>query len=277
MPMLHHTAAGPPEAPPVVLLHGFLGAASDWAGTVEHLAGAFRCVAVEMPGHGSSVELPEEAYTFEGALEAFAATLDGLGIERARIVGYSMGGRMALAFALRHPERVARLVLASASPGLRTPAERAARRAADEALAQEIERDFGAFLRRWYHQPVFASLARRPELREAMEAARRENRPGEIARALRGLGTGSQPALWDDLARLAMPTYALAGSLDPKFAELADAMAALGPPVMPLVLPGAGHTVHAEQPRLFAALVRAFFADALLEARDRDYVMDVVT
>lgn len=272
MPMLHHTVTGPPDAPPIVLLHGFLGAAADWAEVAETLADAFRCVAVDLPGHGGSVDLPSEAYTFDGALAALAATLDDLGIERARMVGYSMGGRLALGFALAYPERVPRLVLESASPGLRTPAERAGRRAEDEARAREIERDFDGFLRQWYHQPVFASLAARPKLRGAMEAARRENRPDEIARALRGLGTGRQPALWDDLERLAMPTYALAGDLDPKYAQLADEMAAFGPPVMPLVIAGAGHTVHAEQPRLFARVLRAFFADALLMPQTLDLV-----
>ena len=200
------------------------------------------------------------AYTIEGTTAALLATMDALGIARPHVVGYSMGGRVALYLALRHPERCARLVLESASPGLRTEAERAERRALDAERAAEVERDFDGFLDRWYRMPLFASLKGRPQLRAAMLAKRRQNRPAELARSLRGLSTGRQPSLWDELAGLAVPALAVAGSRDRKFTDLAFEMAVVGPPLMPLVV-RTGHTVHAEQPELFAALVRDFFRD----------------
>lgn len=260
------TITGPPDAPPVLFLHGFMGAASDWDAAAAALADTFRCVAVDLPGHGAAVGLPEEAYTFGGTLDALAATLDDLGIARCRVVGYSMGARLALAFALRFPERVARLVLESGSPGLRTEEARADRRATDEQRARQIEADVERFVGEWYRMELFASLKYHPEVRAALVAKRRRNIPAEVARSLRGAGTGQQPSLWTDLERLAVPTLALAGGRDRKYADLAFAMAVAGPPVMPAVVP-AGHIVHAERPDLFIALVRDFLRDPVSDVQ----------
>ncbi len=260
--MLPHTVTGPDDAPAVLLLHGFMGDASDWDAVAEALAPAFRCVAVDLPGHGEAVGLPDEAYTVEGTTAALVETLDALGVPCCFVVGYSMGGRLALHFALRHPERCARLVLESASPGLRTEAEQTARRAVDEQRAVAVEQDLDGFLVQWYRMALFASLKDHPELRAQMMTKRRRNRPDEIARSLRGFGTGRQPSLWDELAGLSVPTLAVAGGRDRKFTDLAFEMAVAGPPVMPLIV-RTGHTVHAEQPALFADLVRDFFCNPI--------------
>ena len=264
--MLSATISGPPDAPAVLLLHGFLGAASDWDEVAAALADGFRCIAVDLPGHGESVGLGDEAYTFEGTLAALADTLDGLGVARCRVVGYSMGARLALGLALRMPERVARLVLESGSPGLKTDEERAARRILDEERARRIEADFERFVGEWYRMDLFTSLKHHPALRAALVAKRRRNLPAEVARSLRGAGTGRQPSLWADIERLAVPTLAVAGGRDRKYADLAFAMAVAGPPVMPVVVP-AGHIVHAERPDLFTALVRDFFREPVSDAQ----------
>jgi len=259
---LPHTITGPADAPVVLLLHGFMGAHDDWSPIVEEVADDFRCLAVDLPGHGDAVDLPDEAYTVEGTLATLTATLDMLGVQRCYVGGYSMGGRLALLFALRHPERCIRLVLESASPGLRTEAERAERRRLDAERAAEIEKDFEGFLQRWYRMELFASLKDHPELRAAMVARRRRNIPAELARSLRGFGTGEQPSLWGSLETLAVPTLAVAGSRDRKYADLAFEMAVVGPPLMPKIV-RSGHTVHAEQPVLFADIVRDFFRDPI--------------
>jgi 2-succinyl-6-hydroxy-2,4-cyclohexadiene-1-carboxylate synthase len=261
--LLHHTETGPPDAPPLVLLHGFLGRAQDWRGVAEGLGGRFRCVALDLPGHGRSAGLPAEAYTWGGTLDAVAATLDALGLDRFRLVGYSMGGRLALGFALRHPRRAVRLVVVGASPGLRTEAARAERAALDEQRARALEAGLGAFLQVWYRMPLFAALEARPALREALVANRLRQDPAELARALRGSSAGRMPDLWPHLDALGAPTLAVAGAKDPKFADLAHRMAAAGAPVVPLVLPDAGHLVPLEQPALLADAVADFCADAL--------------
>jgi 2-succinyl-6-hydroxy-2,4-cyclohexadiene-1-carboxylate synthase len=262
--VLHHTETGPAGAPPLVFLHGFMGRSGDWAGVTEPLAESFRCVMLDLPGHGRSVGLPDEAYTWEGALALVATTLDALGLRRFRMVGYSMGGRMALGFAVRHPRRAARLVLVGASPGLPDDDARAERRRLDDERARALETDLDAFLRVWYRLPLFASLDDRPALREALIASRRRNDPAELARALRGLSTGEMPSYWDALDDLGAPTLAVAGAQDPKFVGVAHRMSALGMPVLPRILPVGGHTLPAEQPALLAEAIRTFCSDALL-------------
>jgi 2-succinyl-6-hydroxy-2,4-cyclohexadiene-1-carboxylate synthase len=171
-------------------------------------------------------------------------------------VGYSLGGRLCLRLALTRPDLVRALVLVGASPGIADPGERAARRAADERLADEVERDgVAAFLDRWLAGPLFATLP--------AEAAGREQRLANtaegLAGALRRLGTGVQEPLWDRLAGLRPPALLVAGERDPKFTGLARRMAAaIGPSARVAVVGGAGHAVHLERPAELAALVEEF-------------------
>jgi 2-succinyl-6-hydroxy-2,4-cyclohexadiene-1-carboxylate synthase len=116
--------------------------------------------------------------------------------------------------------------------------------------------DFGEFVADWYRQPLFASLARRERLLERTVEARWRNDPGELARALRGMGTGSQPSLWSELAGLRAPAIAVAGELDGKFVRIADRMAAASQRVQAAVVLGAGHNVHAEAPQAYLDLLR---------------------
>ena len=185
--------------------------------------------------------------------------LDTLGVGRTTVVGYSMGGRLALYLALRHPGRCAALFLESASPGLEDAAERGARRRSDAETAARLESgDFEMFLRAWYSQPLFASLARREGLVEETIGARRGNDPAELARALRGMGTGAQPSLWEELPGLVAPTLAVAGELDEKFVGISRRMAGASPNARAAVVPGAGHNVHDEAPEAYLGALERF-------------------
>ena len=217
------------------------------------------CIAADLPGHGASLGLPPDAYLIEGATRAVIGTLDDLEVVRPVVAGYSMGGRLALYLALRYPERCAGLFLESASPGLKSADERAARRAADESKAKRLESgDFEAFLRDWYRQPLFASLAQDENLLGQTIDARRRNDPGELALSLQGMGTGRQPSLWGELEHLAVPTLAIAGGLDGKYAGISSRMVGINPRIESAVVPGAGHTVHAEAPAAYVSLLERF-------------------
>jgi 2-succinyl-6-hydroxy-2,4-cyclohexadiene-1-carboxylate synthase len=237
----------------VLLLHGFLGRGTDWDPVALRLTPSFRLLAPDLPGHGRAVGLPDAACTMDGAADALAATLDAVGVDRAVAVGYSMGGRLALHFALRHPERVERLVLLSASPGLRTEEERAERRALDAARAAEIAADLPGFLARWYRMPPFATLSESQRARLVRERAR--NDPAELARSLSGMGTGAQPGHWEHLQEIRVGAWAVAGSKDAKFVEVARAMAAEGP-FEAVVVPGLGHALVEERPLALTQLLR---------------------
>ena len=256
---LNYAVSGDPGRPAVLLLHGFMGSAWDWRDVIAAIEGEHRCLAVDLPGHGSSLGLPPDAYTIEGSARALLDLLDGLEITRSTLVGYSMGGRLALYLALRHPERCSGLFLESASPGIEDPAERQARRRADEERAARLESgDLASFLDDWYRQPLFASLARREELLENTIEARLRNDPGELARSLRGVGAGRMPSLWGELAALRMPALAVAGELDESYVEISARMAARSPRVRAAGVPGAGHNVRLENPDAYLASLKRF-------------------
>jgi 2-succinyl-6-hydroxy-2,4-cyclohexadiene-1-carboxylate synthase len=232
----------------VVLVHGFTQTLAAWGVVGVRLARRGEVVRVDLPGHGGS----------GGIRVGFgeAAGLVGAAGGAGTYVGYSLGGRLCLRLALDRPDLVEGLVLVGASPGIADPVARAERRAADETLAEQVERDgVAAFLDRWLAGPLFASL----DEQAAGRAERLANRPEGLAYALRRLGTGVQEPLWDRLAGLRPPALLVAGERDPKFTDLAHRMAAaIGPSARVAIVPGAGHAVQLERPAELAALIEAF-------------------
>jgi 2-succinyl-6-hydroxy-2,4-cyclohexadiene-1-carboxylate synthase len=251
------TTTGPAE--PVVLVHGFTQTLAAWGPVAQRLRSRRRVVRIDLPGHGGSGGVRAGFAEAAGLL----GTCGGPGA----YVGYSLGGRLCLRLALDRPDLVRALVLLGASPGIADPGARAARRAADDALAARIGRDgVAAFLDRWLAGPLFATLP--PEL--AGRADRLANTADGLAWALRRLGPGAQAPLWDRLAGLRRPTLLVAGALDAKFAALAGEMAAaVGPAARVALVPGAGHAAHLERPAAVAALVEEFLAAHLGGTPDR--------
>ena len=256
------------DGPALLLLHGFTGSGASWDHHVDVLASRFRTVTVDLIGHGRSAAPDDpERYRMDRCVVDLAAVLDRLGIGRAAGLGYSMGGRVALHLALAAPERVAALVLESASPGIADPAERAARVRADEELAAFIEREgIEAFVDRWERQPLFASQHRLPAAtRQALRASRLANRPRGLANSLRGMGTGTMEPVHARLADLRLPVLLITGALDAKYVTLSHAMAEAMPDARLVIVPDAGHTVHLEQPEAFDAAVLDFLNAVLAE------------
>lgn len=240
-----------------VLLHGFTGSSHAWGdGLVDGLvSGGATPVLVDLPGHGRHVgEGGPEHFTLERVFDLVDEAAAGGAVE---LVGYSMGGRMALAYAVRYPDRVRRLVLESASPGLATEEERARRRADDEALAVEIlGGGIESFVDRWEGLPLFESQASLPaRVRGSVRARRLLNDPRSLAASLRGLGTGVLPSYWGALETLPMPVLLVVGALDPKFVGIAREMQKRIPQARLEVVPEAGHAVHLERPDAWLAAV----------------------
>jgi 2-succinyl-6-hydroxy-2,4-cyclohexadiene-1-carboxylate synthase len=225
---LHTVVDGRASGPAVVLVHGFTQTLAVWEPVARALATDARVVRVDLPGHGGSAA---ERLAFADAAGAIG---DAGG--PAVYVGYSLGGRLCLRLALDRPDLVQGLVLVGASPGIADAAERATRRAADDALADEVERiGTAAFLDRWLAQPLFATLP----TGAPGHAERFANPASGLADSLRLLGTGVQEPLWD-LAR--------------------EMVAAIGPVARVELVPGAGHAVPLEDPAATVALVRGVLA-----------------
>lgn len=253
------------RGPAVLFLHGFTGSGESMKDLADRLPG-FRRIRVDLLGHGRS-ECPPAGplWSMEQTIEDLTSVLDSLGIQRVHVIGYSMGARIGLALSLRRPEVVDRCVWIGARAGIRDAEDRAARVRADEALAARIEAEgVEAFVDFWMALPLFASQERLgAEALAVAREARLQNRPEALARSLRGVGAGAQPALFDRLQALDSATLFVAGEEDPRFVALGRDLATHAPGGRFEAVPEAGHAVHLEAPDAFAALARSFLVTGL--------------
>lgn len=241
----------------IVMLHGFTGSVSTWEQVASYLPNV-RIVAIDLIGHGQSAA-PEDVskYTIQEQIEVLEQTFSQLDIESFTLLGYSMGGRVALSYTAAFPNRVSHLILESASPGLKTEEERAARRTSDEALANKIEQQgLNAFVEMWENIPLFAT---QKVLSEDVQKAIKEERLAQteigLANSLRGMGTGAQDELWSQLDRINLPVTLITGSLDEKFCFIAQKMIEALPIGQHIQVENSGHAIHVENPKQFATIV----------------------
>jgi 2-succinyl-6-hydroxy-2,4-cyclohexadiene-1-carboxylate synthase len=236
-----------------VLAHGFTQSAQSWATFQQllesRLPGAMT-IAVDLPGHGDA-RPPADLDLWASA--DLLADRGGKGV----YVGYSMGGRVALHAALAHPDVVERLVLIGATAGIDDPDERAARRAADERLADHIEAvGVTTFIDEWLANPLFAGLTDATALR----SDRLRNTAAGLAASLRATGTGTQTPLWDRLGEIECPVLVLVGEHDAKFTDLGRRLVDGLPRAELVVVDGAGHSVHLEQPDATVEAIASWLA-----------------
>jgi 2-succinyl-6-hydroxy-2,4-cyclohexadiene-1-carboxylate synthase len=237
-------------APNLVLLHGFTQTGASWSEVMAALPERYRPLAPDIRGHGAASGVRPVS------LPGVIADVSAAATKPFVLVGYSMGGRLALHVALALPARVRRLVLIGASPGLADPAARLERCAADERLADEVEAmTITGFAERWARTPVLAGQP--PAVLAAAHADRLRNTPGGLAAALRGLGTGALPSLWERLGKLEVPVDLVVGGRDEKFRAIAGEMAHGLPAARVHVVPGVGHAVHLEAPAAVAEVIAA--------------------
>jgi 2-succinyl-6-hydroxy-2,4-cyclohexadiene-1-carboxylate synthase len=226
-------------APPVLFIPGFMQPATAWALVAEQL---------EPP----TTLLDHREHSFEGRLEEIAAAG-----AQALLVGYSLGGRLALRAALRDPARYAGLVTLGATAGIDEPTERAARAEADERLASWMEaapiEDIVAV---WERQPLFADQA--DALVEAQRPGRLAQDPAALARLLRSAGQGVLDPVWHELLRLDLPVLAIAGSRDEGYTRAAQRIADTARNARAHIVEHAGHAPHLQQPEQVAAVITAF-------------------
>ncbi len=252
-------AQGQPHRPALLFLHGFLGRGDDWLTIARTLSATHYCLLPDLPGHGNHP--PHPPLTFDTVTAGLAQLLAARQIESATLIGYSMGGRLALYFALKYPHLTRSLVLEGASPGLSSPAERQARATLDDERAGQLRRHgIEPFVAGWYRAGLFASLAARPNLLARATAQRHKNNAHWVADVISALSPGRQPDLWPRLGDVSVPALLLAGELDLKFSGLCRQMARQMPHSQVALLPQAGHNTHLEQPAAFTAAVQQFLA-----------------
>ncbi|MFJ7665467.1 2-succinyl-6-hydroxy-2,4-cyclohexadiene-1-carboxylate synthase [Lysinibacillus sp. NPDC097195] len=244
----------------IVALHGFTGSTATWRNLAEELS-HIRIVAIDLIGHGQTA-VPEQVSRFAMAeqLLDLEEIFDQLHLENFTLLGYSMGGRIALSYALAYPHRVDKLVLESASPGLRTAKERYERCERDEVLANKIMLNgLQSFVNAWENIPLFASQKRLAQtVKQAVRTERLSQSEKGLANSLRGIGTGRQSSNWDNLTCLALPVLLITGSLDVKFCNIALEMKALLKNGKHITVNDVGHAIHVENPAEFATIVNEY-------------------
>lgn len=253
------------SGPPLLLLHGFTGCTRNWEPLVPHLAQSHTVIIVDLPGHGQTGPLSDiQSYRMETIAAELVQLMDGLGHAQFDLLGYSMGGRLALYMAVHYPEKINKLVLESASPGLKTAEEREARSAADDTLAERIEREgIESFVNFWESISLWESQKSLSDAsKDNLRQIRLSNNPAGLANSLRGMGTGQQPSLWPQLKSMQIPTLLITGEHDSKFCAIAAQMGQLIPNSQHQTIPQAGHTVHLEKPADWGQAVQNFLAYA---------------
>ncbi len=260
---LRRSGAGT-SRPPVLLLHGFMGSLDMWQPWWEDWGRTYDLLAVDFLGHGQSSRRHLDPQAgMETTVDDLMTILEGLQVANPHLIGYSMGGRVALAVAARYPERVGRILMESGSPGLQDAKARAARQQEDERRAVALEtRGMGPFVEAWAQLPLFASQTRLPmAVRDRIRQSRLNNAPAGLAASLRELGTGRQASYWSSLAGLGPRLGVVAGALDSKFVSVAQAVAAAAGQAWVVVVEDAGHAVHLEQPERFNQVVKQFLRE----------------
>jgi 2-succinyl-6-hydroxy-2,4-cyclohexadiene-1-carboxylate synthase len=250
------------EGEPLLLLHGFTGSVETWHFLAPNLSSKYRLIMVDIIGHGkTSSPVDFTRYDIKKVAGDLKQIIDSIGLEKVTILGYSMGGRLALSFACMFPHYVKGLILESASPGLATEEERQIRKENDTKLAEQIVgKGMVAFIDYWETIPLFASQKNLPEEKiHDIRKQRLSNSTTGLANSLLGMGTGAQPSWWDGLQNLDFPVLLITGELDDKFCRIASNMRKLMKNCDLKIISGVGHAIHVEDDEKFGKIVSGFF------------------
>ncbi len=264
---LSYYCYGTVGAPALLLLHGFLGSADDWQPLVASLKDDYRLITIDLPGHGSSRWVEEDAQGADYFCHRLEQTVqiieqvEAVNLSRFSLLGYSLGGRLAMAYTIASSGRIAKLLLESAHPGLATEQERDQRYQSDLKWARRFKQEAVAeVLHDWYKQPVFSDLDDN-QIRSLIHE-RSKGRGQLLAEALMSFSLSKQPDYRQALCQLragSLPSTSVHyfyGENDHKFGQLGQHL--LTEHVINSVYPvaGCGHNVHREQPEAMARLLR---------------------
>jgi 2-succinyl-6-hydroxy-2,4-cyclohexadiene-1-carboxylate synthase len=250
---------------PLLLFHGFTGDSRTWEPFYQQWSIHSRLVAIDIIGHGKSDSPQEiERYDLLSVVKDIKKILAQMGIDKTDILGYSMGGRLALSFAVLYPEFVRKLILESSSPGLELETERENRRRQDEKLGECIlEQGIEKFVDYWENIPLFVTQKGLPQsVQSTIKEQRLTNCAIGLHNSLAGMGTGAQPSWWQQLYKLEAETLLLTGRQDEKFCLIAEKMAASIKNCEWLKVDNCGHAIHVENPDIFGTIVKRFLSNS---------------
>lgn len=238
----------------LVVLHGFTSSTKTWTSFISQWKSDYQLVLIDLPGHGKTMTPPR---TMEACCHDLHELLTLLKIPSYHLLGYSMGGRTALSYAMLFPSKVKSIILESASPGLITEEERISRIKQDEQLAGRIEKEgIKAFVSFWENIPLFSTQKLLPtSVQKQIRMERLSQSEEGLAQSLRFMGTGRQPSWWEQLHTWTKPVLLLVGEQDEKFIQMNKKMKKHFPNACLTEIKYAGHTIHVEQAEKFGKIV----------------------
>lgn len=217
------------DAETIVFLHGFTGSSRDFLGIPDSITSRYRCLIPDLPGHGQTQVLEDEAiFNMVGQVSLLEQWLKFTGQSKFHLFGYSMGGRLAVQFAVKNSHRLQSLILVSTTAGINEETTRLKREKADAQLAQIIINSNPTdFLLSWLAQPLFKGIIDKGKDFALTEVVRRlPIQPSGLACSLKYFSSGVMPAVWHQLNGIKTPTLVMAGSRDEKYLGLAHELAA---------------------------------------------------
>lgn len=246
---------------PVVFLHGFGGSAADWNFITKKLNEKFFTIAVDLIGHGkTSAPANPKYYSARAITRQLNNIFNQLKLNKVILIGYSLGGRVALSYAVNYPHKISALVLESTSPGIHNPVERIQRLTADKTLSSKIKKsNLGDFFENWYNQQIFDSLKKNSVV-DLKKLLRRKlkNSPVGLKNILSEFSPGKIPDYWNEFYHFTFPVLLINGSLDKKYNIINKKAVKLLKHGSHKIIKGAGHNTHLEKPADFINLVNRF-------------------
>ncbi|OED42925.1 2-succinyl-6-hydroxy-2,4-cyclohexadiene-1-carboxylate synthase [Endozoicomonas sp. (ex Bugula neritina AB1)] len=249
---LSYRCQGDRSKPALVLLHGFMGSTEDWQRLTDYLQSHFYIILIDLPGHGNSALNDVSGFAdFSYRLEQL---LGGFDLESFSLMGYSLGGRLAMAFAQQTSQCVDVLLLEGAHPGLVVDAEREQRRISDQQWADRFNREPVAdVLMDWYQQPVFSDLSQ--QQRQALICMRAGQQGNRLAQAMMSFSLSVQADYREALRKMDFPVHYFAGERDSKFLSIGRSLLDDHCLSGLHLIPFSGHNIHKEQPEALSNII----------------------
>lgn len=249
------------ESDLIFFLHGFTGSSEDWRQIAISIEPKYKIIMLDLIGHGKS-DSPKDIslYTADSIVKEIFEVINYFTSEKIILAGYSMGGRTALSFAVKHPDRLKKLILESSTPGLKEKNIRAARSNLDEQLASYIEsHELVDFIDYWMNIDLFATQRNLPQekLNEIRDSKLKNNKAG-LANSLRGFSTGRMPCLVDQIKNIRCSSLLITGELDIKYTLINSEMLNRFRTAKHFIIKNAGHNTHLEKPVDFINVINDF-------------------
>ncbi|HKI43690.1 MAG TPA: 2-succinyl-6-hydroxy-2,4-cyclohexadiene-1-carboxylate synthase [Balneolales bacterium] len=249
-----------PALPYLVMLHGFMGD----SGIFDHLIAVLQAfsnpVTIDLIGHGQT-DAPgnSQRYELSNQIDDINDLLSQLNLQGTFLLGYSMGGRLALRIALNNNLNLAGLILESTTYGIEDPAVKKDRLRSDQDNADRILNDFHTFVDKWNRNPLFAaSQPLKEETQQNLDYIQRRQRPHGLANSLIGFGSASMASVRHQLGHISLPTLLITGQQDVKYSTIGNEMSRHIPDCKHYILAGCGHRVHVDDPNKYVNTIRRF-------------------